>query len=543
MPRIDLNIVDRGIQGTEWVAEDVCLTVEHLDEVMEQKTDNSGALNSLPTPFARFFVAREAFRRAMEEHIDSRKEAGFAYRQFVSDVLDVYELLFNLKYHRNNSWRRGEKLELRQWESNENLAYLKEKMPILYNSIANYYATDIAEDRLYFVVFTAEGHDYLLACTSPLTGFVTPPDMDKRPKNMGMAFAGERYSDLHIRRKSGGEYFRDIKMFEARDADFKNYMYYELFGSDSVDARYKGIKEYIRSFNGDKDIRSDYRQKLAAVKTDQNDDLVVNGLTIKRSDEEDIASYFATSLIRVPYRIDRERFRTVTFENDSEGRNYDYLLPFRADVMSLFDDGAIDSSLHVGRSTVTVRLRYKGKIYEKEYGQEELKPGMGRIVDLNEAKINFDIALFPNILSAKESENNYFKVFVVAADEDEDAPNFGIEGINLSFFKGCGEDFMPIREIDSELTGAEFGVLPAAVRSRQKSASLDGGTKFYELFNSSFDLMEVRLLDSCGLILPIWNKSRHTGTTYTYAIDLGTSNTFMSGANTCAVWLAAKLMP
>ena len=76
MSRIDLNIIDRGIKGTEWIAEDVSLTPEHLDEVMEQKTDNSGALNSLPTPFARFFVAREAFRRAMEEHTNPKKEAG-----------------------------------------------------------------------------------------------------------------------------------------------------------------------------------------------------------------------------------------------------------------------------------------------------------------------------------------------------------------------------------------------------------------------------------------------------------------------------------
>ena len=102
MSRIDLNIVDRGIQGSNWIAEDTGLTPEHLDAVLEQKTDNSGALNSLPTPFARFFVAKEAFRRAMEEHISSKKEAGFAYRQMVSDILDVYELLFNLKYHVNN---------------------------------------------------------------------------------------------------------------------------------------------------------------------------------------------------------------------------------------------------------------------------------------------------------------------------------------------------------------------------------------------------------------------------------------------------------
>ena len=49
MARVDLNIVDRGTKGSEWIAEDVCLTPEHLDDVMEQKTDNSGALNSLPT--------------------------------------------------------------------------------------------------------------------------------------------------------------------------------------------------------------------------------------------------------------------------------------------------------------------------------------------------------------------------------------------------------------------------------------------------------------------------------------------------------------
>ena len=109
MPRIDLNIVDRGTQGTTWVAESVALTAESLDEVMEQKTDNSGALNSLPTPFARFFVAKEAFRRLHAEKINANNEAGFAYRQMVSDILDVYELLFNLTYHKNNSWKSGEK--------------------------------------------------------------------------------------------------------------------------------------------------------------------------------------------------------------------------------------------------------------------------------------------------------------------------------------------------------------------------------------------------------------------------------------------------
>ena len=91
MARIDLNIVDRGTSGSDWIAEDVGLTAEHLDDVLEQKTDNSGALNSLPTPFARFFVAREAFRRVMEEHIkQAQGEMSVDDCPFTSQISSSY---------------------------------------------------------------------------------------------------------------------------------------------------------------------------------------------------------------------------------------------------------------------------------------------------------------------------------------------------------------------------------------------------------------------------------------------------------------------
>lgn len=541
MPRIDLNIVDRGVQGSEWIAEDVGLTVEHLDEVVEQKTDNSGALNSLPTPFARFFVAREAFRRAMEEHLNQKKEAGFAYRQLVSDILDVYELVFNLKYHRNNSWKDGQKLEFREWDCKENLASMKKKMPVLFNSIDNYYKTDIAEDKLYFLIFTEDGKDKLLACSSPLTGFVTPPDMNKilvkKDGTYKTVFADEdtknghdsKYKNLHIHRKSGGEYFRDIKMFEDREQDFKNYMYNELFGSDDVNPRFnKGIKEYIRSFQNDSDIRNDYKLKLANVKTDQNDDLIINGIIIKSSDEIDINSYFTSSLIKVPYRISKDHFKAVTFQNDSSDRDYDFLMPFKPEVLDLFSNNEIDSDIHINRNSVTVYLRYNGKTYEKEYAESPFKQGQGKIFNLSGASISFDLGIFPNILSYKEQENNYFKVLVVAADEDPEAPNFNIDQISLSFFKNNNGEFMPIRELDPHETGAQFAVLPAVVRSRQKTDDTDGGTKFYELYNTSFNIIEVSILGETGLLIPIWEKSTPTNDTFTYAVDLGTSNTFLS---------------
>ena len=540
MGRIDLNIVDRGIQGTEWIAQNTGLTAEHLDDVMEQKTDNSGALNSLPTPFARFFVAREAFRRAMEEYKDPKKEAGFAYRQLVSDILDVYEILFNVKYHRNNSWKSGQKLELREWKKKENLAYIKQKMPILFSSVDEYYQTDIVEDKLCFLIFTEDGKEKLLACTSPLTGFVTPPDMDKaqvKKDNVPtISFADEdqcsnrnsKYEHLHIRRKSGGEYFRDIKMFEDREQDFKNYMYNELFVSDEVDGRFKAIKEYIRAFRDDADIRNDYRQKLTPVKTDQNDDLIINGIHIMSSDEIDINSYFTPSLIRLPYRISRENFTAVTFQNDTSDRQFDYLLPFKPEVMSLFDGNNIDSDIHINRNSVTVYLRYNGKTYEKEYAVDPFKAGMGNIKDLHAAKINFDLGIFPNVLSCKPQENNYFKILVVAADEDQEAPNFNIDQISLSFFKNSSEGFVLIRELDPTETGAQFGVLPSVVRSRQKTDEAESGTKYYELFNSSFDVIEVNVLGDTGLLIPKFETSKATNDTFTYAVDLGTSNTFVS---------------
>ena len=540
MVRIDLNIVDRGVSGSDWVAEDVGLTAVHLDDVLEQKADNSGALNSLPTPFARFFVAREAFRRVMEEHINQKKEAGYAYRQLVSDILDVYELIFNIKYHRNNTWKNGEKVELREWNSKVNLAYIKTHMPILFNSIDQYYKTDIVEDKLYFLIYTEEGKEKLLACSSPLTGFVTPPDMDKalvkKDGTESVVFSDEdarnghdsKYKYLHIRRKSGGEYFREIKMFEDRDQDFKNYMYNKLFGSDEVDTRFNAIKEYILSFRNDQDIRNDYNLKLANVMTDQNDPLVINGLVLRYSDEIDVNSYFTSSLIRLPYRISRERYKSVTYQNDSVDRNYDFLLPFKPEIMELFMDKELDSDIHVNRNSVTVYLRYNGKEYQKEYAAEPFRAGMGKIVEMKEAKINFDLGIFPNILSYKEQENNYFKILVVAADEDSEAPTFNIDQISLSFFKNNAEGFLPINECDPTLTGAQYGVLPAVVRSRQKTNQSVGGTKFYELFNSSFDVIEISVLGDTGLVIPVWEKSQPSNETYTYAVDLGTSNTFMS---------------
>lgn len=530
MSRIDLNIVDRGVKGTDWIAESTGLTPDHLDEVLEQKTDNCGALNSLPTPFARFFVAREAFRRAMEEHISPQKESGFAYRQLVSDILDVYELLFNLNYHKNNSWKDGQKVELREWIMDENMGSIKEKMPVLYNSINDYYKTDITEDRLYFLVYTEEGKDLLLACSSPYTGFVTPPDLDKqrikKDGSQNTVFAGTEYQDLHIRRKSKGEYFRDIQMFEDRESDFKNYMYNILFGSALIDDRLKSIKDYIRSFETDKQIRNDLSLSLTEIISDQNDNIVINGLEIKANDEVDVNSYFRPTLIKVPYKINRNGFDSIKYKNDIKDRDYDYLIPFKPEIYDIFADHKIDADIHIKRNSVTVELRHNGRIYKKDYCADPATPSEGRILDLKQSSINFDLGLFPNILSNRAVENSYFKIMVIGADENPELPNFNIEKISLGFYNMDDDGVFQIRECQNNQ--AQFGVLPTVIRSRQKKDDIEGGTKFYELFNTAFDLIEIEIMGERGLVRPLWEISANSQHAFTYAIDLGTSNTFMS---------------
>lgn len=89
MSSVDLNIIERGLKGQEWTAEKGPITAGDLAKISEQRTNNSSALNALPTPFARFFVVKEAFRRTLEEVKDPKKNAGDAYNRLVSDTLDV----------------------------------------------------------------------------------------------------------------------------------------------------------------------------------------------------------------------------------------------------------------------------------------------------------------------------------------------------------------------------------------------------------------------------------------------------------------------
>lgn len=521
MSAIDLSIVSRGTAGSEWSAEKGKIDQAKLSEVSEDKTDNSSALNALPTPFARFFVVREAFRRLLDQRHDSSNEAGLAYEWLVSDCLDVFELLFNLRFHQ----MKNEKIVIKEWNREDGLKNLKGKMPILENALQKYFDSDLGSQTsiLYFVILESAGKDYLLGISSPMTGFITPPDLDKISRNGEDCIVGSRYDNLpNIRRKDNkGLYFKERKLFQDRSVEFKNYMS-QLF-SRSPNEGLEYLRDYIKSFAHDSDIRNDYQLKLASCQSMDNEDIVVNGLSICYNDE--VGDYLSDSIIKLPYRMSEENF--IVYPLDAKN-DFAYLLPLSEASLDGLDMNQLKVSYKPGLDKVKVTLTLRGREYSKEYVGYPTKPEQGRIIDLQKQGIYIDMGLFPNIKVADDKLNQYYKLMIVAADSNS-RRIFDISDVNCTFYKQSGDGYVAMVEASDNTY--KLGVKPPVVRSLQQEEG-EYSTKYYEMFGTSFDFIYLKIKlegkEYVGVIQPKWVESDVSKRSFVYAIDFGTSNTFIS---------------
>lgn len=544
MSSIDINIIQRGITNNfEWSAEQGRITAADLGRIGEQRTDNCGALNALPTPFARFFVFKEAFRRVLEQKLDpDNKPAGKAYEHLVSNTLDVFELLYNLKYHENRWKSSNRKIIIKEWNYDEQMRVLKNDVPILGNVVESYFKEDLGDTskKLFFIILDDNGRESLLATSSPMTGFITPPDLDlktvTRSGRKEEDFIGEIYQPLNtnpLARKEGGKYFKDILLFERRSEDFKNYMYNKLFsGGATINARYKELRDYIKAFDADQQITRNWSDAdLEQVYSTDNTPLIVNGIPILCSKATDVINYLTDAIIKLPYKIDSAKFVTLSFTPDNSGRSYDYLLPLTKEGLEHLKEGDLKI---FGRERqygdIDVTIECHGRRHERHYTTgNNPTAGMGTVLDLSTAKINFDIALFPNVLSYKPEENNYFKVLVAATDQNENK-TFSVTDLALNFYVTDNRGrYIHIAEATDN--NFENGVRAPFIRSQQDSNN-NCGTKYYEVFNTPFDAICAKLfLEGKAYtfaIIPIWDKSEPSEKKFSYAIDLGTSNTYIS---------------
>lgn len=542
MSSAELNIIERGLKGQEWTAERGPITAGDLDKISELCTNNSSALNALPTPFARFFVVKEAFRRALEKEKNPKKDIGDAYNHLVSDTLDVFELLYNLSFHESRWDSEQRKIVIREWNVDPDLNHLEEQVPILGNAVKTYFDLDLkaANHRLYFIILVDNGKDYLLATSSPFTGFITPPDLDKRIDRNGQetTFIGERYQQMpSLLRKSGKQYFRDICLFGERDKDFKNYMFH-LVDTHQLGDEMKELRDYIKQIQiKDRDINSKWQPNYKPIISRDGNEIVINGLPIYRDASISTINFFNDILIRLPFRLSDEYYQPVTYANeDDDKRDYDYLTPISREALSLMK-GKFECICKSTSTTINFTLKYQGQVYEKKYCNpgKYSKENRGIIIDLKEEGISLNLGIFPNILSPNKDENCYFKVMTAIHDATTGYRPTSIQNLELSFFRRNEEEhFEAIEEqTRKDRERATYGVSPAVVRSQQDNEhGIDSGSEFYEVFGCQFDAICLKLKLSSGtcegLLIPRWKKAQRTEDTYTYAIDLGTTNTYIS---------------
>lgn len=530
---IDLNICQRGLGDTQWTPKLGVITKDDLDKkVKDQRTDSTSAQNALPTPFARFFLVEDAFRIVTGAKKD-KTDAGLSYRRMVSDCLDVWELLYNWKYYENHKKDDSYTLSFRIWDEDD-LKSLKTKVPLLGEPLDRYFSDDISPERkLIFLVLTNKGKEFLLACSSPKTGWVTPPDLDKTGATENMVktdFVGERYNSVlfpQIKRSSTkkGFYFRDSCTFENRSAGFKNYMMHII---DNADTDYFGtLRSYIHSFDTDDDIKSSYHLPKGTIPLSNGEKLQLYGLPITCNDGFDATNFFADSIIKIPFGIAEENYVTFKRDKDSDvGKDHDYLLPLTKEAIEGLPSDGVQFSIqeHLQGDRVTVSLVYQGEKFKKTYSREQ-RGEEGYLLDLSAVNLNIDLAIFPNILA--QEGNNYFKVTVMA-HEDNKRLSFDMDKSKCLFFKSDDDGMEQITEADSK---SEYGVLAAALRSRQDE-SCEFSTKYYEVFNTTFGAIMLSLCFDgqtfTGVLLPKFKTAKTTDNTYTYAIDFGTTNTYIS---------------
>ncbi len=537
---VDLNICQRGLKGTDWTPEMGVISKESLNKVKDQRTDNTSSQNALPTPFARFFLMEDAFRlvtNERKEHID----AGLSYKRMVSDCLDVYELLYNWQYNLNHWKNESYQLLFRVWDE-ESLSSLRHQVPLLAEPLDKYFTGDLTKERrLIFLLLKNQDKEFLLACSSPKTGWVTPPDLDKIGRTdagLKTLFVGDRYNSNifpRIKRPRGekGCYFHECCLFEERSAGFKNYMIHHLMSSVSVPDTFSSIRAYITSFlDNDDDIVSGaaYHFHGKPIPLGNGERLSLYGLPITCNDGMDATNFFYDSIIKIPYGIAGENFRTFIREEDSSiGIDHDYLLPLTKEALEVLHPEDIQLTIQENSRAdrVTVSLTHQGETFKKVYAVDP-RTGEGEMLDTADMNINFDMGIFPNILSVEEDNNSYFKVALVATEGNKHR-TLDMEQSQCLFFKARENGYEQIAVADDRVS--EYGVYESITRSSQGEKS-SYSSKYFELFNTTFDAIMLRLrFDErifSGVVLPIFKRAVQTEKRYTYAVDFGTTNTYIS---------------
>lgn len=472
------------------------------------------ALNAMPTPYARAEVVKQAFEAMLAP--GGFERAGYAYRQLVSDTLDILEILFNYELYQDVI-----RIEHCTTES------LMRDMP-LSNIVIDKNGRTISEslmgraldncklaDDIYFVVYENENQklSLTLAMSSPQTLFVTTGRLDR---NNG---ARSEYGLKLPRRNSNGSYFFENPIpITERGKNFQDYLYHMLCANRSAWSQ-TALGAYLdREFGGGRTDSFDAKTVeplYDSAKAEVRIPLGVKGsgeLRLFRNNRPEAAALINDYAISVGFKLNKDRFLTMPNEEDR-------LLPINLAMLSRIGDQSIVDSIQMMHNQVTMG-DYSRNLTEK----------------IKEMKLPaFDLGVYPFFRYPEEyvTERVVTYNIILAYEFKSRLPEDAFE---LTFYRQNAGKIEELRiytrdEYKDQKLGVKIGVV-REIRTDEKSAGLNLRTIHYSVVGSNFDYIQVKYrvgdTERLGVLKPKFDVPVTSDKIIRFAVDFGTTSTFVA---------------
>lgn len=504
---------------------------DDIKNIKVLNTRNDKSLNAIPSPLARLHLFDAAFSLVYQDELQGTNYAGDAYRKLISDCFDVFELIYNW----NNHIRESKDLRIVSWNRDietENLKreYIEDKArreadlrrnpdenKTLNLQEINGFKEHLVGETLTLFLKTGVFNKYEsveiillnnkpIAGTSPITGFFTTPN-DLSKINL-------------INPLTKRAYFSRLVPFRERSPKIQKFIY-DFFvekGSDIFDDQLP-ISKYLEHYAT---IIPDTKLELESLKTDINK--IFNGLmSLQSNRERGVFDYFEPHLIKVNYRLNEGCFYVPN--NLKKDRKYDFLLPLTPDFFADFDLEDISSKVSIvekDSNTVEVLIK-KGnnQTLSKTYQANKTSEIDGHLIDLADThSIKMDLGIFPFLKVINDDElNDFYRVMFVCQDNNHQFDN---DDFHLNF----GKDKQII-----DPRAATIYKINKENRTLLENKSLVGST-YYSL-NFCFDFIQINLpaiveQDVKCMVVPKWVKKNLGNNQVDFAIDFGTTTTFVA---------------
>ena len=530
MPNHKLSVSQRNHDTTGWHSS-TQFQYDDINNIRVLNARNDKSLNAIPSPLARIHLFESAFSLVYQDELHGTNVSGDAYNKLVSDCFDVFELLFNW----NNHIREGKDLKIITWNRENETAILKkefleekakkeaelrrnqnENQSLNLQQIKGFKEHLVGDTLNLFLqtgAFAPFNEIYIIllnnrpiAGTSPLTGFFTTPN-DLSNINLVNPISKRNYFSRHL-------------PFAQRESKVKKYIY-DFFINQGADIfpDHLPIRSYLEHHAG---TIGNAVLQLEVLNTTENQ-IFNQTISLKSNAERGVSDYFENHLIKLNYRLNEECFYTAT--NLKNDRKHDYLLPLSPSFFSDFELSDIPSKVTINEkdsNTVEITIRKGNQTLSKTYQANRINEQDGFLIDLASThSMKLDLGIFPFLKIENDNEfNDFYRVMFVSQDNNY---QFSNNDFKLNF----GKD----RNIIDPKASVNYKIEKDNRTILEKDKTLVGST-YYSL-NFCFDFIQIVLPQISenqikGIIVPKWTTKPLGNNQVDFAIDFGTTTTFVA---------------